>query len=221
MPGTTTRPVAFASRSVPPVTLAGQFHLPAVVPTPLPGVVLCHPQPLVADMEDPLLRHLAFALAGAGLAALRFDFRGVAPSQGDTTDGRLEPLDVAGAVSWLLQQPEVDARWLALVGHAFGAIPALAYAAVDARIGAVVAISPPHFRLAPALISDLPQARLVITGDDDEVSPRYKLDPWLARWPGPSRLAVVRNATHLMRGREAAAAEIIVPFLAHWAQGIR
>ena len=209
--------VRFLSLGDPGVELVGRLREPGAVNGNLPAVILCHPQPLVSDMDDPLIVRLASALAEAGMATLRFNFRGVTPSSGATTDGRLEPLDVGGAVAWLLTRPEVDGRRVALVGHAFGAWVALTYAAIDARVGAVVAVSPPHFRLTPGFAAQLDRPKLVVIGDDDEVSPRQKVEPWLATVPGPRGLTVVPDAQHLLRGRETAATEIIVSYLVRWA----
>lgn len=209
--------VRFPSRGSPSVPLVGQLRLPEGRVGHVPGVILCHPQPLISDMEDPLIARLARDLASAGMAALRFNFRGVAPSGGDSTDGRLEPLDVAGAVAWLLARPEVDGARLALVGHAFGAWVALAYAAADPRVGTVVAVSPPHFRLRPDFAATLDRPKLVVVGDDDEVSPRFKVENWLERLPGPRGLTVIPDAQHLLRGREATAATAIVGYLSRWA----
>jgi alpha/beta superfamily hydrolase len=209
--------VRFPSLSTPAVPLVGRLHTPAGVTGGLPAVVLCHPQPLVADMDDPLIARVARDLAAAGMAALRFNFRGVPPSGGEITDGRLEPLDVAGAVAWLLARPDVDGARLALMGHAFGAWVALAYAAVDARVGTVVAVSPPHFRLTPGFAAALDRPKLIVLGDDDEVSPRFKVEQWLQSIPGARGLSVIPDAQHLLRGREGAAAEIIVGYLSRWA----
>jgi alpha/beta superfamily hydrolase len=210
--------VRFLSRSTPAVELVGRLRLPDGVAGNLPAVVLCHPQPLTTDMDDPLLVLVARDLAAAGMVTLRFNFRGVPPSGGDSTDGRLEPLDVAGAVAWLLARPEVDGARLALVGHAFGAWVALAYAVVDPRVQTVVAVSPPHFRLTPGFAAQLTCPKLIITGDDDEVSPRFKVETWLNGLPGPRGLTVIPDAQHLLRGRETAAAAIIVSYLTRWAE---
>ncbi len=200
----------------PPPRLAGQWLSPAS-PGTWPVAILCHPQPLVADMNDPLTRRLAEDLTTAGWATLRFNFRGVAPSQGDPSDGRFEPLDIAGAVAFALDHVGGAIQHLALIGHAFGAIPALLYGGADPRVGAVVAVSPPHFRLTHALVPAPPhQARFFIIGSDDEVSPRHKVEPWVTNLPGFHHLAVVRNATHLMVGHEAATSALVVSLLRRW-----
>ncbi len=209
--------VRFSSVGMPAMELAGRLHLPAPEGR-WPAVVLCHPQPLVSDMDDPLVTYLAHALAEANLAALRFNFRGVPPSQGDSTDGRLEPLDVGGAVNWLTARPDIEAGRIALVGHAFGAYVALAYADVDPRVQTVVAISPPMYRLTPQFAATLDRPRLFVIAEHDEVCPRYKLEPWLAHQSGPRGLSVVGGAQHLMRGYEHAAAAPIISYLTRWSQ---
>ena len=180
------------------------------------GIVLCHPQPAASSLEDGLMRQLAGDAARAGLSALRFNFRGVGQSQGNQTDGRLEPLDIAGAVEFLLAQPGVNPEKLALVGHAFGAYMALAYAAHDPRIRTVVAVSPPVFRIGPGL-GDFDRPKLFITGEFDEVAPRHKVEPWIRTLPGGCGLKIITGARHLMRDYEAIASETIVKYLTRWA----
>jgi len=210
--------VTFPAAGTPPWTLDGRLARPAGEPgeRTLPAVVLCHPQPATSTMDDPLLRRIAQDAASAGMACLRFNFRGVGGSEGQQTDGRLEPLDIAGAVGFVLAQPGVNPAKLALVGHAFGAYMALAYAQHDERVRTVVAVSPPLVRITPGL-GAFARPKLFVTGEYDEVSPRHKLEPWIATLPGGCGLRVVSDARHLMRGAEAVASEAVVKYLARWA----
>src|SRR5712692_8304111 len=98
------RPITFHNRGQPSFLLEGILHEPARVER-APVVVLCHPQPASSDMHDVLIASLARKLAGVGMIALRFNFRGVSNSQGQQTDGRLEPLDLAGAIDSMLTRP--------------------------------------------------------------------------------------------------------------------
>jgi len=210
-------PVRFESAGRPAYVLEGILTRPLEDDTGIArvGVVLCHPQPASCDMHDPLTNRLASALAQQGLVALRFNFRGVGGSEGQQTDGRLEPLDIAGAVNFLLEQKSVDRSRVALVGHAFGAFMALAYAMHDARVGLVVAVSPPVYRITPDL-GAFERPKLFLTGEFDEVAPRHKIEPWIERLPNRA-LLVVSGARHLMRGHEDVAAETIVKYVARWA----
>lgn len=218
MEGERARHVVFPSADQPPVMLEGLLHEP---PEPVserrwPAAVLCHPQPASTDMRDSLITSLATALAEAGVVALRFNFRGVGHSQGAQTDGRLEPLDVAGAVEYVLGLPIVDGNKLCLLGHAFGAYVALTYAGYDPRVRTVVAISPPLARLTSEL-GAFERPRFFVTGELDEVAPRYKLEPWIAHLPGSRHLAVIAEAPHLMVGHEATATNTIVRYVERWA----
>lgn len=213
------QPVRFPSAGQPPLLLEGVLARPAFDDAGSrrrAGAVLCHPQPASSSMDDTLVRRLAHDLASAGLVTLRFNFRGVGGSEGQQTDGRLEPLDIAGAVELVLSQPDVNPEKLCLLGHAFGAYMALTYAAHDSRVRTVVAISPPMFRLSPEL-GAFDRPRLFVTGEFDEVSPRHKLEPWIEQLPSGRALRVVSGARHLMRGYEDVASGTIVKYVEKWA----
>ena len=122
------RAITFHSAGQPSFLLQGVLHKPLKVEH-APLVVLCHPQPASSDMHDPLTVALAQNLAAeAGMIALRFNFRGVGKSQGQQTDGRMEPLDLAGAINVALAQSGVDPAKMCVIGHGFGANIALMYA---------------------------------------------------------------------------------------------
>ena len=141
------RSLTFQSRGQPALLLEGMLHAP-LQPKHAPLIILCHPQPASSDMHDALTLALAQRLAEAGMIALRFNFRGVGNSQGQQTDGRLEPLDLAGAIVTVLAQPGGHPSKVCVIGHGFGAYIALLYAPFDPRIRTIVAISLPLFRAA-------------------------------------------------------------------------
>ncbi|MEL6272463.1 MAG: alpha/beta fold hydrolase, partial [Chloroflexota bacterium] len=86
---------------------------------------------------------IAAELHEAGYGALLFDMR----THGESTGGELtyginEVLDVQTAVDFLLEQPDVNAARIAIVGHSLGAsISVMAAAQID-ELAAVVALSP-------------------------------------------------------------------------------
>src|SRR5438128_10249643 len=115
------------------------LHMPTKVKS-APVIVLCHPQPAISDMNDTLTVALARQLTDAGIIALRFNFRGVDKSQGRQTDGRLEPLDLAGAIDCVLVQPKGNPVEVCVIGHGCGAYIAVLYATFEARFRTIVAI---------------------------------------------------------------------------------
>ncbi len=216
-PAASEKPVTFPSRGQPSFQLEGVAHLPAS-PEKAPVVILCHPQPASSDMSDTLMVETARKLVDAGMIVLRFNFRGVGHSQGQQTDGRMEPLDIAGAIDCALTLPGADAAKVCLIGHAFGAYMALTYAPFDQRVRTVVAVSLPLYRAAS---SGFPKAferpKLFVTGEFDEICPLYKLEPFVEQQKGPRGIKVITGARHLMRGYEEAGASTMLKYIRNWA----
>ncbi|TMF47975.1 MAG: alpha/beta fold hydrolase [Chloroflexi bacterium] len=212
----TERTITFPSRGQPSFFLEGMLHMPAKVEQ-APAVILCHPQPASSDMHERLTVLLAQQLAEAGMIALRFNFRGVGRSQGQQSDGRLEPLDLAGAIDYALAQPGVNAKKVCVIGHGFGAYIALLFAPFDPRVRTVVAISLPLFRAASGFPKTFERPKLFVTGEFDEICPLYKLEPFVEQLKGPKGIKVIIGARHLMRDHEEAAITTIMKYVKTWA----
>jgi pimeloyl-ACP methyl ester carboxylesterase len=103
------------------------------------AVVLCVGYTYLKSLAMP---DIAKALTAAGYVTLIFDYRGFGDSDGPRW--RLIPgeqvSDVRAALTCVADQPHVDAGRLALLGLSLGGSNAIAAAAIDPRVGAVVAI---------------------------------------------------------------------------------
>ena len=214
---TAERPISFSSRGQPSLLLEGVFHAPTEAEL-VPIIILCHPQPASSDMHDTLNIALARRLAETGILALRFNFRGVGKSQGQQTDGQLEPLDLAGAIDYALSESGGNPAKICVIGHGFGAYIALLYAPFDTRIRTVVSISLPLFRAASGFPKPFERPKLFVTGEFDEICPLYKLEPFVEQLKGPKGIKVIVGARHLMRGYEDAAVTTIVKYVKNWAE---
>ena len=84
------------------------------------GAVVCHPHPLYGGtMHNKVVHRMARGLRRAGIAALRFNFRGVGRSEGEHGDLTGEIEDARAALGWLRRRyPELA---FALAGFSFGA----------------------------------------------------------------------------------------------------
>lgn len=211
------RSINFTSRGQPSLLLEGVLHTPGDAEL-APIIIFCHPQPASSDMNDTLNHALACKLAEMGMFALRFNFRGVGNSQGQQSDGRLEPLDLAGAIDFALSQPEGNPEKICVIGHGFGAYIALLYAPFDPRIRTVVSISLPLFRAESGFPKPFDRPKLFITGEFDEICPLYKLEPFVEQLKGPKGIKVIVGARYLMRGYEDATVSTIVKYVKNWAE---
>lgn len=136
------RAVTFFSEGTP---MSGVLHLPDDVAPGrrLPGVICCLGFGLIKEV---LMPPYADALAQAGHAVLRFDYRTFGGS-GGTPRCRLSPpmqvTDIRNAISFVQTLKEVEPARVALFGTSLGASMAVATAGVDARIRATVAVAGP------------------------------------------------------------------------------
>lgn len=215
-PAQTEQPVSFPSKGQPSFLLEGVLHRPVAKVERAPVILLSHPQPASSSMQDPLTAALATTLASEGMIALRFNFRGVGNSQGQQSEGRLEPLDLAGALDFALTQPGINPTKVCLIGHGFGAFISLLYAPFDIRVRTVVAVSLPLFRAASGLPRPFDRPKLFVTSEFDELCPLYKLEPFVEQLPGPKGIKVIVGARHLMKGFEEPAVTTISKYVKNW-----
>ena len=200
-----TRSLTFASGDL---TLEAAIHLPDA--TPAPGVVVCHPHPQYGgDMDNNVVMAACAGLAGAGIVALRFNFRGAGRSEGAFDGGRGERDDVSAALSHLSALDEVDGSRLGLIGYSFGAMVAADVASGDLR--ALGLVSP------PLAFGDVRVAwgcpALVLGGDSDSLAPRDRLAV-LADAPGVE-LRVIEGVDHSWWGFEDELGTRLASFFAH------
>jgi hypothetical protein len=85
----------------------------------------------VTFVGHALFRVLAQSLAGAGIASLRFDKRGVGKSEGDFSSAGPDDFvaDVVGALEYVVGQTGVPEKRVGLIGHSEGGMVALTAAA--------------------------------------------------------------------------------------------
>ena len=147
--------------------LEALLHLPDGTP-PFPGVVICHPHPQYGgDMYNGVVGAIVQASLEAGVAALRFNFRGVGGSEGEHEGGKGEIEDVGAAVAHLKSLPEIDSSRVALAGYSFGAMMALRFADTHPDVAAVIAVSQPTMA-GPRVKIHINPPVLIVAGDRDE-----------------------------------------------------
>jgi alpha/beta superfamily hydrolase len=166
---------------------------------PVAAAVVCHAHPLHGGMMHfKAVFRAAKALQSAGLAVLRFNFRGVGRSEGAHDHGAGEQEDARAALF------EVQARFpglpLVLGGFSFGSVVSLAVAARDARVRAVFALGLPLRMADPAVLARVAQPRLFVQGEDDAFGRGEALRVLVEPLPAPRELVVVPGADHFFTG---------------------
>ncbi|MEM9379218.1 MAG: alpha/beta fold hydrolase [Planctomycetota bacterium] len=121
--------------------LEGDLRLPDEG-EPRAAVVVCHPHPLHGGtMNNNVVHRTAGGLRDAGLATLRFNFRGVGASEGVHDGSGAEEEDLAAALGFLADRFPGLPLWAA--GFSFGARTVIGLAPRDPRIQRVVLVALP------------------------------------------------------------------------------
>jgi alpha/beta superfamily hydrolase len=168
---------------------------------PVAAGVVCHAHPLHGGvMHFKVVFRAAKALQQNGVAALRFNFRGVGRSQGEHDHGVGEQDDAAAA----LDELERRFRGLPLVlgGFSFGAATALHLVARDPRPRAVFALGFPRSLMPESeALAEIRIPRLFVQGERDEFASGAELGELVSALPGHPRLDVVPGADHFFTGQ--------------------
>lgn len=166
---------------------------------PVAAGVVCHAHPLHGGMMHyKVVFRAARALQHNGVAALRFNFRGVGRSQGTHDDGRGEQDDVRAALAELARRyPGLP---LVLGGFSFGSVMALRAGAADARVRALFALGLPMSQADTSLLDGCTTPRLFVQGEHDEFGSALRVRGWVQRLPQPWSFEVVAGADHFFAG---------------------
>jgi hypothetical protein len=160
--------------------------------------LVCHPHPLYGGtMDNKVVYTVARALQSAGVATLRFNFRGVGASEGTYDEGKGEMQDAAavadfGAARW-------PNRRLLLAGFSFGAFVALRLA-LTRDTARLITVAPPVGRFDFSTLSAPACPWLVVQGDADEMVDPHAVFAWVERLDPRPRLLVMPGVGHFFHG---------------------
>lgn len=177
--------------------LEGSLAVPESAPRAV--AVLCHPHPqFEGTMNNKVVHTLARTFTATGIAALRFNFRGVGDSAGAYDEGVGETEDALAAVAFAHHRTGDLPLWLA--GFSFGASIALR-ASTRTVCAGLVMVAPPAAKFGPseATAPDCPW--LVVQGDADEIAPPDDVVAWVNGIdPGPE-LVMLPGVDHFFHGK--------------------
>jgi alpha/beta superfamily hydrolase len=183
----------------------------AVPPTPNGAVVLAHPHPQQGgSMRSLVTSELFRTLPAAGIATLRFNFRGVEGSEGTFGGGVAEHDDVVAAIDRL--RVATSATPLVLAGWSFGAD--VSASVVDPRLAGWFLIAPP-LRVLPderLVAASDPRPKHLAVPEHDMFRPPDSAREATAGWTNTT-VEVVPGADHFLVGRTAKVAAALVAFV--------
>lgn len=187
---------------------AGALSVAVDTTTDLPErglAVLCHPHPLQGGtMDNKVVQTLARAFLQLGYRTVRFNFRGVAASEGAWDEGQGE-IDDALAVIAAHRDPALP---LALAGFSFGGYVASQAAARlpdDAKVERLVLVGPSTQKQK---VAPVPEETLVIHGESDDIVPLSATLDW-AR-PQSLPVVVIPGVGHFFHGQLALLKNLVV-----------
>jgi uncharacterized protein len=206
------------------VTVSDKVRLEAALAVPAgaeAGVAIAHPHPLHGgDMENPVVIRVAEVAREAGLATLRFNFRGVGASTGQHDGGRGEQGDVQAALGHLASALGLRAR-IAAAGYSFGALVVAEVASRDHELAGVALIAPALGLRVPANLAGLAGVRgpvLVVAAGADEYCPPAALQGLRQDVPSAT-IEVIDRANHFFLGRLYPLGQAVAPWAAAVARG--
>ncbi len=187
---------------------------------PFPGVVMCHPHPLMGgNMDNNVVVAVTFGLADAGIASLRFNFRGVGNSQGEHAKGEKEHEEALTAMDFLGALPDVDDDRIGLGGYSFSTRVICAHKQLYKKPKAIALVAPSIEAITGSPLQKAKTPRLIITGDRDRLVAAENVDEQLAKFNPPADYHVVEGADHFWVGHEREMADAVVQFfLSHLAK---
>lgn len=198
------------------ITLEGVLHLPNDGDS-LPAVVICHPHPRHGgDMDNAVVSALVRYLGEAGIAALRFNFRGVGLSEGSFDEGSGEISDAVEALSFLSLQDEVDPSRIGLAGYSFGAAVALIASTYGEVTQAIASIACPSRVFNEMGAHEMLHPKLLICGEFDHDFPAAQFGFLAKRFSDPKQIELIQGADHFFANSLDVIGELTGNFFQEW-----
>jgi len=210
------------------ISLQGELHLPGEGDPPYPAIVVCHPHPTYGgSMDNNVVMAAIAGVTKRGIAALRFNFRGVGGSTGAHDGHGGEHSDVAAAMAYLLTLDEIDEHRVGLAGYSFGAMMAMGAAPNLADVKALALVALPTTSIvgreqeagqesAGGGMERYGMPKLFLAGDRDSFVAVDAVHELSQRLPHPVELHVLAGGDHFLVGHEAEIAKRIGEFFARW-----
>jgi len=170
--------------------------------TGLPAAVIGHPHPAYGGSMHSKVVHTVYRVLDArGHPSLRFNFRGVARSEGNFSGWNDEVEDVAAAAAFARERTGRNELWGA--GFSFGSWVGLQWALTDPGVLRFIALGLPVENHSFDFLNRLPCPLAIVQGERDRYGSAETLARWVQEWQrlGPVTLRIVKGADHFFTGK--------------------
>jgi alpha/beta superfamily hydrolase len=180
------------------------------------AVAVCgHPHPMHGGtMHTKALYQTAKAFTRVGVAALRFNFRGVGLSAGSFDAGVGEKEDFRAAMTCAAERFPGLPIWAA--GMSFGSWIALSVGAAVPAVTLLLAVAAPVDRYDFSDVVTSEKAKFFIHGEDDELIAAKEIRKFYAPLAEPKELVMIEHANHLFEGKTSLVGDAVEGLLADW-----
>ena len=169
--------------------------------------VICHPDPGGGGtMDNKVVSTVARSMREVGMPSVRFNYRGVGLSGGESTGGSGEAADCLKVIQWLRRQkPNAD---IVLAGFSFGSYVALRASSECGPLLAMLSIAP-SVTMQPFAGLTLPTCPwLIVQGEADELIAPSAVYDWVAGLADNVQFIRMPDTSHYYHGQ-------LVPLKAH------
>jgi alpha/beta superfamily hydrolase len=158
------------------------------------GVVIAAPHPLYGgSMDSPVVNEIAYAARKAGLASLRFNWRGVGASAGAVSGSAEDAAaDYRAALQHLM---ETVPGAVVAAGYSFGAASAVRAASGEPRVRRLLLLAPPPALLDADALAAFAGDALLLVGAEDALASPAELERIASSLPRAT-FAVIPGADH-------------------------
>ncbi len=199
------------------VTLQAVLEYPASPSEPMVSCLICHPHPLYGgDMNNNVVGALSHSMIDAGIATLRFNFRGVGKSSGSYGEGISEMLDVTACIDHLSRNERLDSSKILLGGYSFGSWVAMKTAQTDQRPSRLMMISPPLDMYDFSFLASEKRPKLMVGGDGDFVCSVKRFEEFSEGVADPKMSVILKGHDHFHWGLEEAVTSQAREFLSRY-----
>ena len=166
---------------------------------PREAALVCHPHPQYGGtMHNKVVYRIARGLRRAGLAVLRFNYRGVNLSEGSYAHGEGEREDARAALEYLRRRyPELP---YTLAGFSFGSRIVLQLGCEQPGARRVIAVGFPAVYKNHGYLNGCTVPRIFLQSTRDEFGPVKELKALIETLPEPRQIVLIEAEDHFFAG---------------------